>query len=198
MTAQAGDTTSSFARRKAAVRRPARSLRQSLPLAQRRRAAEQAARHLAPILRGRRVALYLSLGEEIDTAPLVRRLRELGCALYVPKVGTRGQLRFTRLAAGTALRRNRYGIREPAVLCRPPRLDAIVMPLVAFDGAGHRLGMGGGYYDRLLGRARPYRRPWRVGLAFAAQEVDAIPVESHDVRLHAVATERGVRRFRCE
>ena len=196
MTAQAGDTTSSLARRKAAVRLPVRTLRQRLPLAQRKRAAAQAARRLAPRLRGCRVAVYLSLGEEIDTAPLVRRLRRLGCALYVPKVGARGQLRFTRLVAGAALRRNRYGIREPAVLRRPSRLDAIVLPLVAFDGAGHRLGMGGGYYDRLLGRARPYRKPWRVGFAFAAQEVAAVPVEAHDVRLHAIATERGVRRFR--
>jgi 5-formyltetrahydrofolate cyclo-ligase len=196
MTAQAGDTTSSLARRKAAVRLPARSLRRLLPRARRRRAAEQAARHLAPLLRSRHVAVYLSLGEEIDTAPLIRRLRGLGCALYVPKVGARGQLRFSRLVAGAALRPNRYGIREPATLCRPPRLDAIVMPLVAFDAAGRRLGMGGGYYDRLLGRARPYRRPWRVGFAFEAQEVAAVPTEAHDVRLHAVATERGVRRFR--
>jgi 5-formyltetrahydrofolate cyclo-ligase len=193
VTAQAGDTTSSLARRKAAVRLPVRTLRQLLPLSQRKRAAAQAARHLASRLRGCRVAVYLSLGEEIDTAPLIRRLRQLGCALYVPKVGARGQLRFTRLTG--ALRRNRYGIREPAVLRRPSRLDAIVLPLVAFDGAGRRLGMGGGYYDRLLGRARPYRRPWRVGFAFAAQEVAAVPVEAHDVRLHAVATERGVRRF---
>jgi 5-formyltetrahydrofolate cyclo-ligase len=195
MTAQAGDTTSSFARRKAAVRLPARALRQGLPRALRRRAAEQAARHLAPALRGRRVAVYLSLGEEIDTAPLIRRLRQLGCALYVPKVGARGQLRFTRLVAGAALRPNRYGIREPAVLRRPARLDAIVMPLVAFDAAGRRLGMGGGYYDRVLGTAPPYRRPWRVGFAFAAQQVARVPTDAHDARLHAVATEHGLRRF---
>jgi 5-formyltetrahydrofolate cyclo-ligase len=166
-----------------------------LPRALRRRAAERAARCLAPLLRGRHVAVYLSLGEEIDTTPLIRRLRRLGCSLYVPKVGARGELRFTRLVAGAALRRNRYGIREPAALRRPLRLDAIVMPLVAFDAAGRRLGMGGGYYDRLLRTPPPYRRPWRVGFAFAAQQIARVPADVHDARLHAVATEHGLRRF---
>ena len=196
MTAQAGDTTSSLAARKGAQRRQLRQARAAIPGPETRRAARAAARHLAHLLRRRHVAVYLSLGEEIDTAPLIRLLRRHGCTLYVPKVGALGQLRFTRLPPGAALRPNRYGIAEPVTLSRPARLDLIVMPLVAFDASGRRLGMGGGYYDRLLGRARPYRRPWRVGFAYAAQEVPAVPSEPHDVRLHAVVTERGLRRFR--
>jgi 5-formyltetrahydrofolate cyclo-ligase len=112
----------------------------------------------------------------------------------VPKVGADGRLRFAHLQL--PLRRNRYGIAEPVVLKRPPRLDLILLPLVAFDAQGRRLGMGGGYYDRLLQRARASRRPLRVGHAFGAQQVAAVPVAAHDVRLDAVVTEQGLRRFR--
>jgi 5-formyltetrahydrofolate cyclo-ligase len=114
----------------------------------------------------------------------------------VPKLGAGGELRFTRWRPGQALRANRYGIGEPVALARPPRLDLVVLPLVAFDAQGRRLGMGGGYYDRRLARARATRRPLRVGYAFALQEVASVPAAAHDVALDAVVTERGVRRFR--
>jgi 5-formyltetrahydrofolate cyclo-ligase len=179
------------------LRRALRLLRSRIPPAARRRAAEAAARHLLRACRrwqARDVALYLGLREELDTAPLLRPAARFA-RLHVPKLAGQA-LRFARLRPRAALVRNRYGIREPAVLSRPARLDVIVLPLVAFDAAGRRLGMGGGYYDRLLARARPYRRPLRVGLAFAAQEVRAVPAARHDVRLDAVVTERGLRRFR--
>ena len=74
------------------------------------------------------------------------------------------------------------------------RVTAIVLaPLVGWDGAGYRLGYGGGYYDRTL--AAMTRKPRLVGLAFAAQELDSIPREPHDVPLDAVVTEAGVRHF---
>lgn len=201
MTAQAGDTTSlssrkALASRKTALRTQIRQRRRMLPAAARRRAALAAARHLARacrLLRARHVAAYLGFADEIDTGPALRLLRRQGCHVYVPKIAG-PRLRFARLRG--ALRRNRYGIAEPAVLRLPPRLDLIVLPLVAFDAAGRRLGMGGGYYDRLLARPRAARRPLRVGYAFAAQEARAVPVAAHDVRLDAVVTERGWRRFR--
>ena len=195
MTAQAGGTTSLSA--KAALRSSLRQRRRALAPAQRRQAARRAATHLARAARrwqARHVAAFLAIPEEIDTRPLLALLRRQGCALYVPKVGRDGALRFTRL--GAALRPNRYGISEPAALRRPPRLDLIVLPLVAFDAQGRRLGMGGGYYDRLLACPRASRRPLRVGYAFAAQEVAAVPSAAHDVRLDAVVTERGLWRFR--
>jgi 5-formyltetrahydrofolate cyclo-ligase len=173
-----------------------RQLRRAVPRADRRRAARQAALHLARVARAcsaRHVAAYLSLPEEIDTAPLIALLRRQRCVLYVPKLAGAGRLRFMRL--DTAMRRNRYGIAEPVAGGRPPRLDLIVLPLVAFDEAGRRLGMGGGYYDRLLARPRPWRRPLRIGLAFAAQQVAAVPANARDARLDAVVTERGLRRF---
>ena len=195
MTAQAGGTTSSLVARKRALRRQLRQVRAAIPLALRRRAARAAARHLVRACRrwqAQHVALYLGVAEELDTRPLIAALH--GLRLYAPRVGPDGRLRFARLAP--PLVRNRYGIAEPAALRRPPRLDLIVLPLVGFDAAGARLGMGGGYYDRLLARPRAYRRPLRVGFAFAAQEVRAVPVAPHDARLDAVVTERGLRRFR--
>ena len=195
MTAQAGDTAS-LSSRKSALRKSVRQLRRAVPAADRRRAAQQAAAHLARLARAcsaRHVAAYLSLPEEIDTAPLLALLRRQGCVLYVPKLAGAGQLRFTRLRA--PLRHNRHGIAEPVAGGRPARLDLIVLPVVAFDEDGRRLGMGGGYYDRLLARARPWRRPLRIGLAFAAQQVAAVPANARDARLDAVVTERGLRRF---
>lgn len=195
MTAQAGDTTSLFSR-KAAQRKALRRARAAIPAAPRRCAAQAAARRLARLARAagaRHVAAYLSLVEEIDTAPLIALLRRQGCRVYVPKLAG-AHLRFAPLRG--ALRANRFRIAEPVGAGRPPRLDLIVLPLVAFDADGRRLGMGGGYYDRLLARPRPGRRPLRVGLAFAAQEVPAVPAGAGDARLDAIVTERGARRFR--
>jgi 5-formyltetrahydrofolate cyclo-ligase len=198
MTAQAGDTTS-LSSRKARLRKELRQRRRALAGAARRRAAVQAAAHLARAIRSRgarHVAAYLGVAEELDTRPLLARLHALGCVLYVPKVGAAGELRFARWRPGAPLRHNRYGIAEPVALRHPARLDLIVLPLVAFDAGGARLGMGGGYYDRLLARTRATRRPLRVGYAFAAQEIRAVPVAAHDARLDAIVTERGFRRFR--
>jgi len=201
LTAQVGDTSSppseaqSLAARKRALRRQLRQVRAAIPRTERQRAARAAARHLARACRrwqARHVALYLGVPEELDTRPLIAALR--GARLYAPRLGPGGRLRFALLAP--PLVRNRYGIPEPAALRPPPRLDLIVLPLVGFDAGGARLGMGGGYYDRLLARPRAHRRPLRVGFAFAAQEVPAVPVAPHDARLDAVVTERGLRRFR--
>src|SRR5690348_14483706 len=119
MTAQAGDTTS-LSSRKAGLRKEIRQRRRALARAPRRRAAQQAAAHLARAVRrwgARHVAAYLAVAGEIDTQPLVAALLRQGCAIYVPKVAAGGVLRFARLAG--ALRRNRYGIAEPATLSRP-------------------------------------------------------------------------------
>jgi len=195
MTAQAGGTANPLAARKRALRQQLRQARAAIPRSERRRAAQAAARHLALACRrwqARYIALYLGVPEEIDTRPLIAALR--GARLYAPRLGPGRNLRFSRLAP--PLVANRYGVHEPAALRRPARLDLIVLPLVAFDGGGARLGMGGGYYDRLLARRRPFGRPLRVGYAFAAQEVRVVPVSALDARLDAVVTERGLRWFR--
>jgi 5-formyltetrahydrofolate cyclo-ligase len=95
------------------------------------------------------------------------------------------------------LRRAQHGIAKPAsgAAIRWTDLDLIVVPLLAFDAHGRRLGSGAGYYDRLLGRPRPFRRPLVVGYAYALQQQAELPEDPWDRKLDAVATERGVTWF---
>jgi 5-formyltetrahydrofolate cyclo-ligase len=196
MTAQAGDT----ALLKQQLRREFRRRRAALPADERRRAAREAARRLArtPLFRrARRIALYLAYGSELDTAPLRRLCAQRRKTVYMPRIGRRGHMAFVELAPCGRLRPNRHGIREP--LQRPgagrPALDLVMLPLTAFDAQGHRLGTGGGYYDRAFARHRG-RRPLLVGYAYAAQEAGALPRDPWDLRLDAVVTERFFRPFR--
>ena len=100
------------------------------------------------------VAAYLSVGHEIDLQPTIQALWQRGQVVYLPVLHPvrASYLAFARYASDTPLRLNRFAIPEPAVAwreCVPPwELDVVLMPLVAFDAAGHRLGMGGGFYDR--------------------------------------------------
>ena len=180
---------------KQALRQQLRSQRASLPASSRTRAARKAARHAKKLLRGcRNVAVYLSCGSELDTAPLIHQLNHRGSRVYVPKL--RGQrMAFVSLKRGAALRRNRFGIFEPVTSQRAARLDAIVLPLLGFDATGRRLGQGGGYYDRVLANSRPYRRPLRIGYAYAVQEVAKILANAQDARLDTIITEQGIHRF---
>jgi 5-formyltetrahydrofolate cyclo-ligase len=147
--------------------------------------------------RARHIALYLAGDGEIDPAPLGRRALRLRKRIYLPVLCPGGRLAFVGWRPGRALWRNRFGIGEPRGRRLPwRRLDLVLLPLVAFDARGGRLGMGGGFYDRTFAalRARPWPWPWRrpalVGLAHAFQEVAALPRETWDVPLAAVATER--------
>jgi 5-formyltetrahydrofolate cyclo-ligase len=189
---------SDLAARKTALRTQLRRQRVAVPPAQRRAAATAAARHMRRLLQGhqaRHVAVYLAHGSELDPAPLVRVLLRTRVRVYVPKIGGNGSMRFVRLSPRTPLRRNRFGIPEPVTATLAHRLDAIVLPLVGFDATGTRLGTGGGYYDRALAHYRSDRRPLRIGYSYARQEVTAVPAAAHDIHLHAVVTERGVKRF---
>lgn len=140
---------------------------------------------------GRRltVALYRPRGAEIDTGPLARALEVLACDLALPCVETPdAPLVFRRWRAGQALRPDLVGSAAPLPEAEDVDPDLIVTPLLAFDAFGQRLGQGGGYYDRTFA-ARPGAA--RVGLAWAAQELDRLPAEVHDIPLHGVLTEVG-------
>ena len=181
---------------KAQLRQQLRTQRARLPASTRAAAARKAARHAERMLRrcqARHVAVYLSFKDELDTGPLLERLQRKSrhiFQIYVPKL--RGnRMVFVALKRGVALRRNRFGIAEPVTSQRAHRLDAMVLPLLGFDRSGQRLGQGGGYYDRALARPRTYRRPLRLGYAYALQEIVAVPAGSHDARMDVVITERG-------
>ncbi len=148
------------------------------------------------------IALYLSNDGELDTLPLIHALWQQGkqVALPVLHLFTAGHLLFQRFSADTPLRPNKYGIAEPVPniqqLMLLSQLDLICLPLVAFDDAGHRLGMGGGFYDRTLANlAKLPTAPQLVGLAHDCQQVNAVPIEAWDVPLPIIATPSRIWRF---
>lgn len=117
-----------------------------------------------------------------------------GCVYCLPVLHEDGRLRFAPWRPGDPLGANRHGIPEPQVgatsLLDPADMALVVLPLVAFDDRGHRLGMGGGWYDRSFAfRQRRAGPPWLVGAAFEAQRVDALEATDWDVALDAVCTE---------
>lgn len=187
----------------AALRRTLRARRRAIPPIERQLAGRRLAvlADRARLLRpGRRIALYLPLPEEIDTLALLARARQRGCLVHLPRVVDRRANRMVFVDSRAPLRRSRWGILEPTGSARVATraLEVVFMPLVGFDGQGNRLGMGRGFYDRAMSfrlRHPHSRRPLLVGLAFACQQVDALPSEVHDVPLDLAVTERGIHRF---
>lgn len=183
-----------------ATRRRLRAARRSIEPNTARKHSLAVARHVSTSglpLRARRFALYLSDDGELDTGALIDRLLARGHLVALPVVLPDRLLRFYRYTPQTRLLRNRHGILEPdtriARHVPTQTLDVILMPLVAFDAHGHRLGMGGGYYDATISRLR--RRPLLVGLAHALQRVQPLRAAAWDVPLDAVVTEEGISRF---
>jgi len=183
------------------LRQQLRQARRALSATQRRHAAEQAARRLARLPRfrnARRIAAYIASDGELDPMPLVERAWSLGKQVYLPvllPVGGR-RLWFAPWEPDDLLLRNRYGIPEPAhapwTRISPHILDLVLTPLVGFDAQGHRLGMGGGYYDRtfaFLRSHRCWRHPHLIGLAHECQRVEALTPNPWDVPLEGVVTE---------
>ncbi|HEX7768831.1 MAG TPA: 5-formyltetrahydrofolate cyclo-ligase [Dokdonella sp.] len=148
-------------------------------------------------LTDRRIAGYWAVGGELPLLALMPGLRERGQAWHLPVLGDDRTLRFAPWQPGDAVEPNRYGIPEPrdrgAGTLWPDELDVVLVPLLGFDRRGHRLGFGGGWYDRsfaFLQSREGVGRPLLVGVGYALQEVARVPVEAWDVRLDYVATER--------
>jgi 5-formyltetrahydrofolate cyclo-ligase len=136
------------------------------------------------------VALYAGLPDEVPTAPLLRALLERGHAVLLPRVGGSGRLEFAFVPDESALVVGRFGALEPPPGARVAPLradDLVLMPGVAFDRSGARLGRGGGWYDRSL--PDDVRDPF--GIAFELQLVEHVPVTVTDRRVRGVFTEHG-------
>jgi 5-formyltetrahydrofolate cyclo-ligase len=161
-------------------------------------AARLAADGLA-VARNRRatiVSVFLPIRDEPDTGPLLEALSAAGFATALPATPPRGQpLRFRAWRPGDALAAGRFGTCEPAPDVPDLDPDLLFVPLAAFDARGGRLGYGAGYYDGALRRLRALKPILAVGVAFAAQEVAAVPAEPHDEPLDALLTERGLTIF---
>lgn len=164
-------------------------------------AALAAQRFLAsiPVQTGQVVAGYWPMGDELDPRPLLLQLQQRGALIVLPAVqaGTR-LLQFRLCEDLTCLPpAGAYGIPAPAANASPLVPDILLVPLVGFDTAGHRLGMGGGYYDATLQglRAVVDKKILAVGYAFAVQQVAELPYAAHDEMLDWAVTERGALSF---
>ena len=143
------------------------------------------------------VAGYSPIRSELDPTPLMQALAAQGARLALPVITARGQsLRFRVWHPGDRLLPGPLGILEPSPAAAEIVPDVLLVPLAAFDRAGHRIGYGAGHYDRTLARLRKSRAVKAIGLAFSGQEVEVVPALQHDVALDYVLTEAQVFDFR--
>jgi 5-formyltetrahydrofolate cyclo-ligase len=180
---------------KAELRRAALARRDALPAAERQQAAEAIAARAFPlaITTGAIVAGFMPMRSEINPLPLMRRLAAAGARLALPVVAGRGKPLIMRAwAFGEPLASGIWGIREPQAAAREVAPDIVIVPLLAFDRAGHRIGYGAGYYDLTIAALRARQALVAAGLAFAAQEIAAVPASPRDAPLDLVLTEREV------
>jgi 5-formyltetrahydrofolate cyclo-ligase len=138
--------------------------------------------------------VYVSFGSEVRTDDLIRWCWREGKRIVVPFCNVESrELTACRIDGFDELETGHYGIRAPKEgLLRPVEggeIDAILVPAVAFDRRGYRIGYGGGYYDRFLPRAP---QAVKIGVAFASQIIEEIPVDGHDLPVDVIVTEREV------
>jgi 5-formyltetrahydrofolate cyclo-ligase len=187
-----------------ALRRWLRNRRRAIQGPARQQAAKQVARAVAAarwLQPGRCIGLYLSMPEELDTTPLLQLALRRGCRIAVPRIVSVRHNRMQFFELSGAVGAGAFGIAEPrgGRMRTARQMDLVFVPLVGFDPAGHRIGMGRGFYDRFLahrGRMHHWRRPLLVGIAYDAQCVPSLPTSGHDVPLDAVVTESTLLRFR--
>jgi 5-formyltetrahydrofolate cyclo-ligase len=178
---------------KAAIRAAALARRDALALRTRLTASKSFARNGPRALgdvRGKRVSGFWPIRSELDPRWLMRELAQRGASLALPCIEA-GRLVFRHFAFGDRLRQVGFGLSQPSPEAATVAPDIMLVPHAAFERKGGRIGYGKGYYDGAIGHevARG-RQPRTLGLAFACQEAESVPLEAHDQRLDAVLTER--------
>jgi 5-formyltetrahydrofolate cyclo-ligase len=189
----------SFAASKDDLRAAALARRHALGVEARASAAQAIAAAAFPVdvARGAIVSGYWPIRSEIDPMPLLRQLEGRGAQLALPVITGRDQpLIFRAWTADAQLLRGQLGIMEPSPQSEIVEPDIVLVPLAAFDRAGHRIGYGAGHYDRTLTKLRISKPIVAIGLGFSVQEITAVPALAHDVRLDLVLTEDGTIDFR--
>lgn len=189
---------------KPALRKALRQLRGALASAHRAEAAEGVAAQLAALVQnpenlwapgvpgapGAVVAAYWPLGDELDPRPCMGWLHERGFEVVLPIVARRdAPLVFRQWTPGMALSSGAYGTSVPPESSPLREPDVLLLPLLGFDRRGGRLGYGGGYYDRTLAQLRATRPTLAIGLAYAIQEREGLPLTQEDQPLDGVLTE---------
>jgi 5-formyltetrahydrofolate cyclo-ligase len=180
---------------KAELRREVLALRDALPAVARIAAAQAIADRGLPVPVGPGVIVsgFSPFRSEISPLPLMRRLADAGAQLALPVVVERGHPLVMRAwSFGAPLVAGVWGIREPPADAGEVAPDILIVPLAAFDRSGQRIGYGAGFYDMTLARLRKQKPFIAIGVAFAVQEIAAVPATPRDVRLDLVLTEREV------
>jgi 5-formyltetrahydrofolate cyclo-ligase len=180
---------------KSELRKAGLARRDALPADMRAAAAQAiAARPFPmPVPPGAIVSGFMPLKSEINPLPLMRALAEAGAKLALPVVAGKGKpLTMRAFTFGDVLASGVWGIREPKPEAPEVFPDILLVPLLAFDRSGHRIGYGAGYYDMTITALRARKSVAAVGIAFAAQEVAQVPSTPRDARLDLVLTEREV------
>lgn len=186
---------------KAELRIAALARRSALGEATRGAAARALANHVfpLPIAPGAIVAGYSPIRSEIDPIPLMQSLASQGARLALPVIIARHEpLMFRVWSPESALVAGSLGILEPPPEAPQLMPDILLVPLAAFDRTGHRIGYGAGHYDRTFAQLRAIKPFTAIGLAFDTQEIEAIPMQPHDVALDFVLTETRVIDFRSK
>jgi 5-formyltetrahydrofolate cyclo-ligase len=177
---------------KAQLRRAGQARRDALPAEIRKSAAEIIAARAFPlaIAPGMIASGFMPLKSEINPLPLMRKLTDAGARLALPVVAGRGKPLIMRSWQwGEPLVPGVWGIREPPPTAPELQPDILLVPLLAFDRRGHRIGYGAGYYDLTIAQLRAKKPIAAVGIAFAAQEVETVPRTAFDAQLDLVLTE---------
>ncbi len=184
---------------KAALRAEALARRDALLASERQSAAEAIAARAFPvaITPGTIVSGFMPMKTEINPLPLLRKLADAGAQLALPAIARRGLPLIMRAwKFGDPFKAGQWGIREPMPDASEVAPDILIVPLAAFDRAGHRIGYGAGYYDMTINALRAKKKAIAIGIAFAAQEIPKVPATERDARLDLVLTEREVIDFR--
>lgn len=200
-------STSSLQSNKKNLRKELRAKRRSLSDHEQSKASKNLIKQLYRsqlLLRHKYIALYLGNDGELNPEPLLRILWKQKKKAYLPVIHpiNKNKLSFCEISPQTNLIKNRFGIKEPAFKTSKrisgKHLSLVLMPLVAFDMTGNRMGMGGGFYDRYFSYKfkDSNRKPELVGIAHAFQEIQRLPIEPWDVPLQAVITDIATHRFR--
>lgn len=176
---------------KSRLRLAARAARQGIPADERAGLAASAcarALEVPPVSRALHVLSFAAAPEELDPAALTTALRETGASVCLPRITGPGSLSLHRCEPGDVLEEGPFGLRQPAAGLPEvfaDGIDLVIVPGVAFDANGTRLGFGGGYYDRLLA-TMPHA--FRLALAFDGQLLGHLPAEEHDEPVDAIVT----------
>lgn len=149
------------------------------------------------IPRGSVVGAYVAMAGEADPHLILKKLAAADCTFAFPRVvAKRRPLEFHHWKPSCELVKSAFGVLEPASDWPRAQPSVLLVPMLAFDADGYRLGYGGGFYDMTLGALRATGDIRAIGVAFAGQEVTALPHEAHDQKLDMIVTEEGVRAVR--